>query len=375
MIVLEVLPTIDSGGAQLSVLETVPAIRAAGGTALLASAGGRMEPRFAAAGARHLRLPLNTKNPLAIYRNAARLAALIHDQRVDLVHAHSRAVAWSALLAARRTHVSFVTTWHGAYGENVPFKRRYNAVMAAGDRVIAVSRFIAGEITARHPGAGPRIRIIPPGVDPVRFDPAAVAPERAAALARTWNLPPGRPVVMLPARFARWKGQGILLEALARLVDPASVAVFVGPRNGRERYLSELQAKAQRLGLAERVRFPGGTEDMPAAFALADIVVNTSTEPEAFGRVIIEASSMGRPVIAADHGAAAETVLAGESGWRVPPGDPAALAAALAECLAASPARRAAMGAAARALALRSYTLAAMQSATIAVYRELVTIT
>ncbi|MGH7083961.1 MAG: glycosyltransferase family 4 protein [Acetobacteraceae bacterium] len=375
MIVLEVLPAIDSGGAQLSVLETVPAIRAAGGTALLASAGGRMEPRFAAAGARHIRLPLNTKNPLAVYRNAGRLAAVIRDERVDLVHAHSRAVAWSALLAVRRTGVPFVTTWHGAYGENVPLKRRYNAVMAAGDRIIAVSRFIAGAITARHPGAGPRVRIIPPGVDPDRFDPTAVAPERAAALARSWNLPPGRPVVMLAARFARWKGQGLLLEALARLSDPAPVAVFVGPRDGRARYLSELQAKAQHLGLAERVRFPGGTEDMPAALMLADIVVNASTKPEAFGRVIIEAASMGRPVVAADHGAAAETVLAGESGWRVPPGNPAALAAALAECLAASPAERAAMGAAGRAFALRTYSLATMQAATITVYRELVSIT
>lgn len=375
MIVLEVLPAIDSGGAQLSVLETIPAIRAAGGTALLASAGGRMEPRFAAAGAEQIRRPLNTKNPLAIYRNAARLAALIRDRRVDLVHAHSRAVAWSALLAARRMRVPLVTTWHGTYGENVPLKRRYNAVMAAGDRVIAVSRFIAGEITARHPDTKLRVRIIPPGVDPDRFDPAAVAPERAAALARSWNLPPGRPVVMLPARFARWKGQGILLEALARLGDPAPIAVFVGPHDGRERYLSELQEKAQRLGLAERVRFPGGAEDMPAAFALADIVVNASTEPEAFGRVIIEAAAMGRPVIVADHGAAAETVLAGESGWRVPPGNPAAFAAALAECLAASPAERAAMGAAARAFALRTYCLGAMQAATIAVYRELVTIT
>ncbi|MGH7107254.1 MAG: glycosyltransferase, partial [Acetobacteraceae bacterium] len=192
MIVLEVLSAIDSGGAQLSVLETVPAIRAAGGTALLASTGGRMEPRFAAAGARHIRLPLNTKNPLAVYRNAGRLAAVIRDEGVDLVHAHSRAVAWSALLAVRRTRVPFVTTWHGAYGENLPLKRRYNGVMAAGDRVIAVSRFIADAITARHPGAGPRVRIVPPGIDPDRFDPAVVAPERAAVLARSWNLPPGR---------------------------------------------------------------------------------------------------------------------------------------------------------------------------------------
>ncbi|MDA8052422.1 MAG: glycosyltransferase family 4 protein [Rhodospirillales bacterium] len=371
MIVLHALPAIAGGGAQLSALETVAALRQAGATALVASAGGRMERAFAAAGARHFFLPLDTKNPLSILRNAVRLAALISAERVDLLHAHSRAVAWSALLAARRTHTPFVTTWHGAYGEKNPLKRRYNAVMASGDRVIAVSRFISGSINARHPRAAPRIRVIPPGIDPARFDPAAISPDRAAALARSWNLPPGRPVVMLPARLARWKGQRVLLEALARLADRSAIAVFVGPLEGRERYASALQSTAARLGIAERIRFPGATDDMPAALTLADIVVNASSEPEAFGRVIIEAAAMARPVIAADHGAAAETVLAGETGWRTPPGDSAALAAALDRFFALPPAARAAIGTAARAFALRSYSLAAMQEATLALYREL----
>ncbi len=371
MIVLQVLPAIDGGGAQLSALETVPAIRDAGESALVASGGGRMERAFASAGARLVRLPLDTRNPLSLIRNAARLAALVRAERVDLLHAHSRAVAWSSLLAARRTRTPFVTTWHGAYGENFPFKRRYNSVMAAGDRVIAVSHFIAREITARHPLAQQRIRVIPPGIDPCRFDSASVSPVRARSLAQRWGLPAGRPVVMLAARLARWKGQRVLLEALARVAEPAPVAVFVGPLTGRDRYASELQSLARRLGIADRVRFPGGTDDMPAALQLADVVVNASTEPEAFGRVIIEAAAMARPVIAADHGAVRETVLEGESGWRVPPGDPAALAAALERFFALAPAERASIGAAARAFALRSFSLAAMQAATVAVYREL----
>jgi len=371
MIVLQVLPAIESGGAQLSALETASAIRDAGGQALVASAGGRMERRFAEAGARLFRLPLDTKNPLSLLRNAARLATLVRAERVDLLHAHSRAVAWSALLAARRTRVPFVTTWHGTYGENVPFKRRYNSVMAAGNRVIAVSHFIAREIAARQPLAVPRVRVIPPGVDPVRFDPAAVAPEHAHSLARSWELPEGRPVVMLAARFARWKGQRVLLEALARMADPAPVAVILGPLAGRDRYVSELQSLARRLGIADRVRFPGGTDDMPAALQLADVVVNASTDPEAFGRIIIEAAAMARPVIAADHGAAPETVREGETGWRVSPGDAAALAGALERFFALTPAARASIGAAARAFVLRSFSLAAMQAATIAVYREL----
>ena len=372
MIVLQVLPRIEGGGAQLSALETVTAIREAGGTALVASAGGGMEVLFAAAGAVHFSLPLETKNPLFLLRNAGRLERLIRAERVDLLHAHSRAVAWSALLAARRTSRPFVTTWHGAYGEGNPLKRRYNAVMASGDRVIAVSRFIAGSIAARHPRTVPRLRVIPPGVDPARFDPAAVSPARLQALAQRWNLPPGRAVVLLPGRLARWKGHKILLHALARLKDPGPIAVFAGPLEGRFRYVSELRSFAARLGLSDRLRLPGGTDDMPAALALADIIVNASTEPEAFGRVVIEAAAMARPVIAAAHGAAAETVLAGETGWCVPPADPAALAAALEQFFALPPDARAAIGRAARAFVLRSYSLAAMQAAMQALYRELI---
>jgi glycosyltransferase involved in cell wall biosynthesis len=372
MIVLQVIPALEGGGAQLSVLETVAAIAAAGGTALVASAGGGMVPRIAAAGGRHIRLPLETKNPLAIWRNAARLAALVRAERADLVHAHSRAVAWSALLAARRTGVPFVTTWHGAYGENFPFKRRYNAVMGAGDRVIAVSRFIAETIASRHGLAPPRLRVVPPGVDPERFDPRAVGPERAAALARAWGIPEARPIIMLPGRLARWKGQGVLLDAMARMAEPASVGVIVGPVEGRERYVAELKARAAALGIADRVIFAGGTDDMPAALALADIVVNASTEPEAFGRVVIEAQAMERPVIVADHGAAPETVEEGKTGWRVPPGDEAALAAALGRALALKPSARAAIGAAAREAVIRSYSLSAMQAATLGIYRELI---
>ncbi len=388
MIVLQVLPALEGGGAQLSALETVAAIAACGGTALVASGGGRLVPLIAEAGGRHILLPLETKNPLAVWRNAGRLAALVRAERVALVHAHSRAVAWSALLAARRTGVPFVTTWHGAYGENIPLKRRYNAVMAAGDRVIAVSRFIAARIAARHGLAPPRLRVVPPGIDPARFDPRAVAPGRAAALARAWGLAEGRaegrwpegraegraegrPIIMLPARLARWKGQGVLLAALARMAEHDAFLVFVGPLAGRERYVAELRAQAAALGLADRVLFAGGSDDMPAALSLATIVVNASTEPEAFGRVVIEAQAMARPVIVADHGAAPETVSEGETGWRVPPGDDAALAAALDRALALPPAARAAIGAAARMSVIRSYSLAAMQEATLTIYREL----
>jgi len=352
-------------------VEITQAIVAAGGTALVASEGGRLVGAIERAGGRHVRLPMATKNPVAIWRNAARLAQLIGTARVGIVHARSRAPAWSALMAARRTGVRFVTTYHGVYNEGVPGKRRYNAVMARGDRVIAVSRYVAGLLVTRHGVDASRIRIILRGVDPALFDPAAVSGSRIARLAETWSLPDGVSVVMLPARITRWKGGAVLLDAMARLGRNDVCCVLVGATQGRERFARQLESQAHAFGIAARMRLVGHCDDMPAALMLADVVVSASLDPEGFGRAVIEAQAMARPVIATDHGGAAETVDHGVTGWRVPPGDPDALAAALGHVLNMQPADRRALGERARTSVCAHYTTAAMQAATLDVYREL----
>ncbi len=286
------------------------------------------------------------------------------------MHARSRAPAWSAWLAVRRTGAHFVTTYHGAYGEDLPFKRRYNAVMARGERVIAASHFIADLIRTRHGVDAARIRVIPRGVDPAIFDPDAVTTERLVRLARTWRLPDGQPTVMLPGRLTRWKGQAVLIEALSRMHNRDVGAVLVGAEQGRHAYAAELAALAERRGIADRLRLVGHCDDMPAALMLSDVVVNASTEPEAFGRVVIEAQAMARPTIATDHGGAVETIEHGVTGWRVPPGDVDALAAALDYVFALPQEERVAMGRRARASVCAHYTVRAMQAATIEVYRE-----
>ncbi len=370
-VVLQVLPALGGGGVERGTVEMAAAITQAGGTALVASAGGRMAPLVERAGGRNILLPLDRRAPHAIWRNAGRLAEVIGREGVDIVHARSRAPAWSAWLATRRTGAHFVTTYHGAYNEDLPFKRRYNAVMAQGEIVIAISDFIAGLIATRHGTDPARIRVIPRGVDTAIFNPDAVTPERVIRLARAWRLPDGQPTVVLPGRLTRWKGQTVLIEALARMDRQDAVAVFVGSDQGRHRYAAELSALAHRLGVAERVRIVGDCEDMPAAMMLSDVVVNASTDPEAFGRVVIEAQAMARPVIASDHGGAAETVEPDVTGWRVPPGDAGVLAQALDHALALTDAQRETLGAQARAAVLSRYTVQAMQAATLAVYAEL----
>lgn len=369
-VILQVLPSLVTGGAERSTIEMTAAIANAGWTALVASAGGRLVPAIQSAGGRHIRLPLDTKNPRTILHNARHLTTLIREAQVDLVHARSRAPAWSAWLAARRTGRPFVTTYHGAYTENLPFKRAYNAVMAKGEIVIVASRYVADLVASRHGVDPSRIRLIPRGVNSAIFDPEAIRPERTARLAAVWHLPPNAPLILLPARITGWKGQFVLLDAFARLSRRDPVAVLLGSDQGRTHLTDRLQRQASRLGIADRVRIPGDCEDMPAAMALADIVVHASTEPEAFGRIVIEAQAMARSVIASDLGGPVETVEHGVTGWRIPPGDPRALAAMLDDILTMAPAERARIGKAARAAVLSRFTIQGCQESTLAVYRE-----
>ena len=306
-----------------------------------------------------------------IRRNRDRLAALIRTYGIDLVHARSRAPAWSALAACRRLGVPFVTTVHAPYNAGNALKRRYNAVMARGDRVIAVSHYVADYVAATYGTPPARIRVIPRGVAMDRFDPALVSPERVIQLARRWRLQDGQPVVLMPARLTRWKGQAVLLQALARLDRPNLRCVLVGSDQGRGYYRQELERMIRRLGIDAFVQIDDHCQDMPAALKLSDVVVHASTDPEGFGRTIVEAQAMGRPVIASHLGAPSEMVDPGRTGWLVPPGDPAALAAALATALDLTPTARSAMADAAMTDARRLYTRELMTARTLDVYAEL----
>ena len=374
-IVLQVLPSLVTGGVERGTIEITQAIVQAGATALVASAGGRLVAQVERAGGRHITLPLASKNPLTVWQNAKALARLISAEHVSIVHARSRAPAWSAWLACQRSGAHFVTTWHGTYNENLPLKRRYNSVMAKGERVIAASRFIADLIVARHGIDPARIRLIPRGVDPAVFNPDAVLGDRVARLARSWRLPEDMPpIVLLPGRLTNWKGQSVLIRALARMQRRDVCCVLVGSDQGRKRYARRLIRQAEALGVADRVRLVGECDDMPAALMMADLVVHASTRPEAFGRVVIEAQAMARPVIASDLGGPVETVEHGVTGWRVPPAEPAALAEAIEAVLALPEETKAEVGRNARATVLTTYTVAAMQAATLDVYRELLAV-
>lgn len=369
--VLQVLPALGaSGGVERGTVEMVEAIVRAGGRALVVSAGGPLVREVERAGGRHVEMPVESKNPFVIRANAQRLAQLIEAENIDIVHARSRAPAWSAWAAARRTKRRFVTTFHGTYGAGNWLKRRYNAVMTRGERVIAISSFIAGHIRQIYGVPFERIRIVHRGVDPVRFDPKTVTAERVVKMATAWRLTDGLPVVMLPARLTRWKGQTVFLDAIARLKRNDIRAVLVGDAQGREGYRAELEAQIERLGLSSVARIVGHCNDMAAAYMLADVVVSASIDPEAFGRVIVEAQAMGRPVIATDHGGAKESIIDGRTGWLVPPGDAAALSEAIGRALALTESERRDLAALTTDNIVRNFSKQVMCDKTLEVYRE-----
>ena len=369
--VLQVLPALVTGGVERGTVEITQALVQAGWRAVVASSGGSMVHEIERAGGTHVTLPLKTKSPFGIRRNIRHLATLIERENIDLVHARSRAPAWSAYFAAKRTGRPFMTTFHNVYGGKGRLKRWYNSIMARGTRVIAISEFVGRAATKTYGVEQDRLRVIPRGVDLTRFDPEAVHPSRLVQLAKEWQLKDGLPVVMLPGRVTRWKGHVDLLQAVQRLPHRDFQVVFVGDHEQKPAFRDELIGLVKQLGLQGHVQLVGDCRDMAAAFMLADVVVSASTEPEGFGRIAVEAQAMGRPLVATDHGGSRETVLPGVTGWLVPPGDRGALAAAVGEALALTPEARAKMAASARALMARHFDTKLMCEATLGVYTEI----
>jgi len=370
---LQVIPDLDTGGAEQTTLDVAGAVVQAGGRAIVASNGGRMVTDLQSRGATWAPMPVNSKNPLVMAANRGRLIELIRRERVRLVHVRSRAPAFAAFSAARATGTPCLATYHGLYSSGNPLKRWYNSVMTRGPVTIANSDFTRDHIIAEHGTESSKVVAIARGVDIDRFDPAKVAPERVAALKARWGIAEddARVRFILAGRLSRWKGQRLLIDAAQHLKATHGddvLVILAGDDQGRSGYRRELEAAIAAAGLGQTVRLVGHCDDMPAAYLAADVACAPSLDPEPFGRTAVEPQAMGRPIIAADHGAPRETVVAGETGWLFKPGDPEALAAVMAEAIAAGPERRAAMGAVGQTRARRLYSAAAMCEATLEVY-------
>jgi glycosyltransferase involved in cell wall biosynthesis len=362
--VLQMLPALNAGGVERGTLEVAEALVREGHRALVMSSGGRMVPALQALGAEHIEWPVQRKS-LWTLRLVKPLRRLLETRQIDIIHARSRVPAWVAWLAWRgmdpATRPRFVTTVHGPYSVNA-----YSAVMTRGERVIAISTMIVDYIRQHYPKTdAARIRLIYRGVDPQRYHPGF----RPAAdwLARWQQEHPhlqGKRLLLLPARLTRWKGQTDFIDLLARLVlhRPDIHGLIVGETHPRKRtFLDELQQRAAQAGIDEQLSFLGHRADIQEIMAISDIVYSLSREPEAFGRVSLEALSLGRPVIAYNHGGVGEQMAALLPEGAVATGDLARATELTRRWLDTPPAPA----------ENHRFTLARMLDATLAVYAEL----
>lgn len=378
--ILQIIPELETGGAELSAIEIAEAVVRTGGRALVLSEGGRMVDRLVASGAELVTFPAATKNPWKIARNARAIEKLAQRENVDLIHARSRAPAWSAFAAARRAKLPFVTTYHGIYNEKGRAKKLYNSIMARGDIVIANSRYTANIVKQRYATSESRIRVIYRGVALEAFDPANVSSERVQNLRQRWGVDDRQRIVLHAARLTRWKGQGDVIAAAARIRDRVRDCVFIlaGDAQGRDEYRDTLVKQISDAGVSDIVKLVGHVDDMPAAFAATHTAFVASIEPEAFGRAAAEAQAMACPVISTNIGAPPETVLApprvaaaDRTGWLVPPGNLPDYEAALIDALSLADTERTAMGDRARQHVTTAFSTFEMQRATLAVYDSL----
>lgn len=372
--VLQIIPALGTGGAEQACVDIAAALVARGDRAIVVSSGGRRVPEVERAGATHILCAAASKNPIQILRNARWLARLIREHKIDIVHARSRAPAWSAYLACRRTKCAFVTTFHAAYKFSSALKKMYNRVMARADRIIAISPTIARHIVDSYGVAQKKICLVNRGIDVKAFDPAAVTHERRAAILRSWDVVVDAPLVLLPARLSPIKNHDLLIDAMAVLKEQGGempLLCFVGDDQGRTAYSKRLRARIDQMNLEKHIRLVGPCSDMPAALSMAALVVMPSKVPEGFGRVPVEAMAMGVPVIASNLGATRDTVADGVTGWLLPPDDVGAWAAQIAQVLAMRQAQRESMAKAARARVATQFAQETMITGTLAIYDEL----
>lgn len=367
--VMQLLPELNSGGVERGTLEMGRFLVQHGHKSIVVSGGGRLVEQLRQEGSMHARKNIGSKSPVAL-SHIWPLRRLMKNKRVNVLHLRSRMPAWVGYVAwktlPKKNRPILVTTFHGFYSVNA-----YSAIMTKGDGVIAVSESIKKHIYEKY-DREKNVRLIFRGVDAEDFDPDKVSLDRIDRLVDAWQINRSKPVLMLPGRLTRLKGQELFLQSLLHVAQPDFQAILVGDIKDNPGYTAELNTFIEKNNLSEKVRLVGHCNDMPAAFLLADVVLSTSSlEPEAFGRTTVEAMAMGKPVIATAHGGSLETVVHLENGWLVKPSDPKALAAAIDEALSMDDKQLQHFGENGRKRVSEKFTAQAMCEQTMAFYLDL----
>ncbi len=369
--ILQIIPELGPGGAEQGCIDVAAEIVRSGAKALVASHGGVRVHELERAGATHINLPVHSKNIFTVLKNAQRLRKIIVDHDVDIAHVRSRAPAWSTLKACKGTDARYMSTCHAPYNISGKIKRWYNSAITKGERVIAISHYVASYLLANYDTDRRNIRLIHRGIPLEKFHPTLVKPSHMIAISDRWRLPDSASIILLPGRITRWKGHHVLIDAMAKLGRDDVFCVLIGSDQGRTEYRQELETTIQEKNLGAQIRIIDHCNDMPAAYMLSTVVVSASTDPEGFGRIPVEAQAMGRPIVATDHGGAQETVIPNETGWLVPPNDSTAMAEALHQALSLTDDQRVTLAARAMNHVHENFSREKMVDSTMNVYAEL----
>ena len=347
-VVLQVLPELEMGGVEIGTVEIAGGMQKHGITNFVASQGGRLVYDLEKIRVGHLTLPLKTKNIFKMRKNADKLAQFIRENGINIVHARSRAPAWSAYWAAKKA-----------------------GVMTYGERVIAISEHIKRHILANYKISEDKIRLVHRCVNTEKFSPEAVTPERMINTVRDYNIPDDKKVLLLGGRITRWKGQHLLIEALSKVKNQNYYCIIAGDEQGREEYVKELKGLIAKYGLENRVAIFGKVLDMPALMMVSNVILSTAIEPEAFGRIAIEGQAMGKIVVASNHGGSLDSVIDGKTGRLFYNNNAASLAEAIDWALSLSEGEEEKIAKAAVKNVKDNFTKEIMCAKTIKVYEEL----
>jgi glycosyltransferase involved in cell wall biosynthesis len=336
MKILQILPALEQGGVERGTIEIASALKNSGIESAVISSGGPMVRELDELGVKHFTINAKSKNPITMHFNANKIAKIAKDGGFTLMHVRSRAPAWSVLKASKMTGIPMLATYHGIYGTKPAiFKLPYNSVMLKGVGVIAVSNWVKRHIMETYGIDEDFITLIHRGADTDKFVPNAIPKEKCDEFRKSLGIEVGKTLITLPGRLTSWKGQEVLLEALSLMKSRDVACLLVGSDQGRKEYSSRLKEMAKALEDKVKVAFLEKSSDMPLVYASSDIVVSaSSSQPEAFGRIIPEAQACGVITVATSHGGACETIEDGVTGFLVPPGDAKALATKLDEVIA-----------------------------------------
>ena len=330
--VLQVIPKLGYGGAETGCYDIAHYLPENGCKSFLVTSGGELIKFINKEKVKLIRLPVHSKNPLIILFNTLALIFIIILNNISIVHARSRAPAWSCFFATKVTKRKFVTTFHGTYNFNSKIKRFYNSVMVKSNLVIAGSNFIFSHIKNNYSDyldVKNRLLVIFRGINVDYFDPTTKTEVEEKQLLKKWGIEENKKIVLLPGRLTSWKGQELFLESInlvnMQLGYEAFYAVILGSDQGRDLFKKKLIRLSEQYRMTKQVKFISHCKDMALAYKVSDIVVSSSIEPEAFGRVAVEAQSMEKIIIASNIGGSNETVIDGKTGYLFENGDPKSL--------------------------------------------------